>query len=56
MVIALGVLGLGDDDAAHLVAEHRFTDFHLPLIALVALGHDDLVAARRGLALDAVED
>ena len=56
MLISLGVLGLGNDDAAHLVAQHGFADLHFPLIALVTLGDQDLVAASRCLALDAVEN
>ena len=55
VVIFLGVLGLAHDDAAHLVLVERTAYLHLALISLVALRHNDAVAALIGLLLDAAQ-
>ena len=52
MVVLFRVLRLRDDDAAHLVLIERLADTHLSLIALLTRGHQQAVAARRGLLLD----
>ena len=53
--ILLGVLGLRHNDAAHLVLVERPADFHLVVVHLVALRHQDAVATARRLLLDAAE-
>ena len=47
------VLGLRHDDSAHAALLKRLADAPLALVALVALGHHDAVAAHVGLLFDA---
>ena len=55
VLVVLRVLGLRDDDAAHLVLVERLADVHLAVVLLVALRHHDGIAARRRFLLDAAQ-
>ena len=56
MLIALGVLGLRDDDPTDLVLEERLTEAHLVFIALTTLGHHDTIAMGLSLFLNTFEN
>ena len=52
VVIALRVLGLGNDDAAGAVLIEGLADLYLAVVALVARGDQDAVAPFPGRLLD----
>ena len=56
VVIALRVLGLGDDDAAGAVLIEGLADLYLAVVALVARGDQDAVAPLPGRLLDTREN
>ena len=56
VVIALRVLGLGDDDAAGAVLIEGLADLYLAVVALVARGDQDAVAPFPGRLLDTREN
>ena len=55
VVVVFRVFRLRHDDAAHLVLEKRFADFHLALIFLIALRHQYAVALQVCLLFNAAE-
>jgi len=56
VVVLMGVLRLGDDNAANLVLIERPADLHFPLILLIALCHHDTITPCRCFLLNTRED